>query len=131
KAFLWEAPSGRRLPVFNGWHYMMGNFLGLGDVDAFAGWLPTLQRLLDEVGWVAGSLPIQVTHPFGDNGTAWPRLGDFVREWNQRGQPPYLQMSTYSQAWGDILKSEMDVWRGDWTDYWNFGAGSSARETAM
>ncbi len=132
--FHWEGPSGRRLLTLNGWHYMQGNFLGIPhDPERLrTQWAETEQRLAAQ-GWGLPCIAVQITHPSGDNGSADPRLSEFVRAWNAAGQLPHIRLALPRDWWAEVRGSgvEFPTYRGDWTDYWNFGAISSARETAM
>lgn len=69
-----------------------------------------------------------------DNGPPDPFLADIVKNWNEKYTSPKLVISTvgeafsrFEQAYGHTLPS----YRGDLTGYWEDGAGSSAKETAM
>ena len=70
----------------------------------------------------------------GDNAVPDPAICDFVRDWNATHTSPRFVISSTSEAfrafeerYGDQLPQV----RGDWTPYWEDGAGSSAAETAM
>lgn len=70
----------------------------------------------------------------GDNAVPDPVICDFVRDWNKDYAWPKFVISSTSEAfrafeqrYGDQLPKV----RGDWTPYWEDGAGSSAIETAM
>ena len=70
----------------------------------------------------------------GDNAVPDPAICDFVKEWNATHASPQFVISSTSKAflafekrYGDRLPQV----RGDWTPYWEDGAGSSAAETAM
>jgi hypothetical protein len=69
--FLWEAPSGRTLPVNNGWTYDKGWREGIGrDADDLENVrFPRLQKYLDEIDYPIPILMLQSYHPYGDNGT--------------------------------------------------------------
>lgn len=134
-AFWWEAPSGRRLLTLNGFHYMWGWRFGIGrSAESFADeWWPRVDAHLDAVGYGLRSLLVQTTHPFGDNGSGDPDLGAFVEAWNGAGGRPRLVFATPSM-WVEAVRAEgadLPTRRGDWTDFWNFGAGSSAREVRV
>src|SRR5581483_9687239 len=90
--FRWQAPSGRRLPAFNGWHYAVGHWLRLGqDVRAFRErWLPAMQKRLDQVGWPLPCVMLQMTNQGGDNATADIHLSRFIRDWNQQASHPSM-----------------------------------------
>ena len=128
--FQWEGPSGRRIPAFSGWPYNTAGEMGIPrDAAHLREFWPQQQAYLDEIGWPLPILMIQHTHPFTDNGTADPLLSDFVAQWNADGGGPRLVIATPTMWW-EAVKAYHDllpVWRGDWTDFWNFGAISSAR----
>jgi hypothetical protein len=70
----------------------------------------------------------------GDNGAPDEKLADQVRAWNEKYESPKLVIATTAEAfraferrYGDRLPQV----RGDWTPYWEDGAASSARETAL
>ena len=136
--FQWAAPSGRHLLTYNAWHYHTGNYAGVGEatLDTFHHHWPTLRAKLDYAKWPYRFAMLQVTHPFGDNGTADFTLPAFVRRWNagRRDGEPRLQLATPTDFWSAVHVSgvaPIEERRGDWSDYWNFGAGSCARDTAM
>ena len=132
--FLWQGPSGRSLPVMNGWTYDKGWREGIGhDAKDFAEvcW-PRLQTYLDQINYPLPILMLQSYHPYGDVGTAFD-FTDFIRTWNESGQTPRIVMATPRMWWKAVEEyhSQLQVLRGDWTDFWNFGAISSARETSI
>ena len=134
-AFWWEGPSGRKLLTWNGWLYISGHRFGIGhdDLAHFATWWERIERNLAEIEYPLSSLMIQSDHPFGDNGSAFAGFADFIERWNASGKYPRIKFATPSMWW-DAVKNEADklpTHRGDWTDYWNFGCISSARETAI
>jgi len=138
--FRWEGPSGESIPALNGYHYSTGIKLGIGrDSNEFANeWWPRVERRLAEMGYPFSALPIPSYHPFGDNGPAFDGFTTFIREWNdlqrvQSGELPKIRMATLGDWWDaiDWRDHDLPVYRGDWTDFWNFGSGSSARELAM
>ena len=138
--FRWEAPSGRELLAFNGYHYSTGIQLGIGrDADEFANkWWPQVERQLDRAEYPLSKLLIQSYHPFGDNGPAFDGFTDFIADWNDRdavqsGELPGIEMATPSDWWEHVQShvDELEIHCGDWTDFWNFGSISSAREQAV
>jgi hypothetical protein len=136
--FLWEAPSGRRLPALDGFQYAFGLRIGIGrDAEELRErWWPRLDAHLDAIDYPLPALPVQSFHPFGDNAPAFGEFPAFVEAWNERPavgeELPRIRMATPADWWAVVEdhRDDLPVHRGDWTDYWNFGAGSSARETA-
>lgn len=69
-----------------------------------------------------------------DNGPPDPFLSDIVKAWNEKYSSPRIVVSTVGEAFGLFERQYGDslpVYRGDLTGYWEDGAASSARETAM
>ncbi len=132
--FLWQAPSGRTLPAYNGWTYDKGWREGIGrdaeDLEHVR--LPRLQKYLDDIGYPVPILMLQSFHPYGDNGSAF-NFTPFIDAWNAAGKSPRIVMATPRMWWQALAqhKPALPVLRGDWTDYWNFGSISSAREQAI
>ena len=70
----------------------------------------------------------------GDNAVPDASICDFVRDWNAAHAWPQFIISSTSEAFGAFEKRYGDTLpqvRGDWSPYWEDGAGSSAAETAM
>jgi hypothetical protein len=70
----------------------------------------------------------------GDNAVPDPSICDFVKDWNARYDWPRFVISGTSEAFRALEQrygGQLPVLRGDWTPYWEDGAGSSALETAM
>jgi alpha-mannosidase len=133
--FLWQTPSGRVLPTHNGWQYSKANDFGLGDEsdERFTEWLPKIEAYLTEIDYPLPFLMLQGFHPFGDNGTAWGAFADFASRWNESTRAPRIVTATPRMFWTRVKQHLTDLprLRGDWTDYWNFGSISSARETTI
>ncbi|MEP7359571.1 MAG: hypothetical protein ABI847_20125, partial [Anaerolineales bacterium] len=132
--FHWEGPSGRRLLTYNGWHYAHGLDFGMADDTParFESWWARIEAVLAAAGYPLPSLMLQAIHPFGDNGGPYPAYAEFARRWNAAGRAPRIVLATPRQWWAAVAPyaAGLPVWRGDWTDYWNFGSGSTARELA-
>lgn len=70
----------------------------------------------------------------GDNAVPDPAICEFVKEWNVTHESPRFVISSTSQAFRALEErygDQLPQVRGDWTPYWEDGAGSSAAETAM
>ncbi len=133
--FWWEGPSGRKILAYNGWTYDTGWRFGIGhDATMFEDtWWPRVERRLAEIDYPLPVLMVQSFHPFGDNGSAYEPFSRFIDTWNEQGKSPRLVMSTPKDWWAAVKEHGhlLPTYRGDWTDYWNFGCISSAREQAL
>ncbi|MCL5998138.1 MAG: hypothetical protein M1546_19110, partial [Chloroflexi bacterium] len=131
--FWWQGPSGRKILAYNGWPYDTGWRFGIGrDKKMLEDWWPRIQQRMDEIDYPLPVLMMQSFHPFGDNGPAYEGFTTFIDEWNAKGTTPHIVLAT-PQMWWDAVKpfsAQLPTYSGDWTDFWNFGCISSARETA-
>ncbi len=123
--------------AWNGYHYLFGRSqAGLGNFDL-------VDRLLPR--WVAGLeadpaypydfLYCEATHPVRvDNGPPDRRMPDFVRRWNEEERPWRIAFKTVTE-FGRLLRDRhgdaIGRQRGDWTDHWTDGPGSSAYEVGV
>lgn len=130
--FNWQGPTGRTIPVNNGWPYDKGWREGIGrSADELANVrLPRLQKYLNDIGYPLPIVLLQSYHPYGDNGSAFD-FTPFIDEWNAAGNKPRIVLATPSMWWAAVKQHSLPTFRGDWTDYWNFGSVSSARETTI
>lgn len=136
-AFWWESPAQNRLLTFNGPHYLYGIFrYGLSDMNYVDELLPPqLEKLEARDDYPYDFLYAQITHPARvDNGPPLAHMSDFVKNWNESRREPRLVFTTLDdfaamlhEKYGDTL----DTWRGDWTDWWADGVGSSIYETSL
>ena len=96
-------------------------------------WWPLVERRLAEIDYPLPVLMVQSYHPFGDNGSAYQPFPDFIDSWNEQGKLPRIVMATPKEWWAAVKDHShlLPTYRGDWTDYWNFGCISSAREQAL
>lgn len=136
--FLWEAPSGRKLRVFNGNHYTMFDQLLNAWDDSVErmqeGWgahqkrLTELEYPLDFVYLTSTCSPVM-----WDNAPPNPFMPDLIRRWNEADCGPRISYSTFDDLRERAMRvpdSQLPVMRGDWTDYWNFGCAASPIATA-
>jgi alpha-mannosidase len=91
-----------------------------------------LMRRLEDTGYPY--VPVQLPYTVdGDNGPTDPDLPDYVREWNARYASPRLLIATHAQLFRALAEyaGRLPVVAGDFTGYWEDGAASTARETAL
>ena len=138
RAFRWQSPSGRTLLAYNGFIYGVTSDVGLRvpvDLDEARTRVPQWAKLWEGRGYPHPFLMMQITNiRYHDNGSPQPALPDFIRRFNATDPPVKLRFVTLS-AFFDRLREEpeerLPLMRGDWTDWWNFGSGSTAHETAQ
>ena len=130
KPFYWESPSGKE----NILCWVAGEGYSLFHSGRLDG-----GRLFKYLKRLEGSdYPydmLQVRYSIGgDNGPPDPGMSDFVKEWNEKYAYPKLVVSTASEMCREFERrygDKLQTVRGDFTPYWEDGAGSSARETAL
>lgn len=137
--YRWKAPSGRELLVMNGEHYTMFDqwcdpaTLDLDRIQEgifkYLRHVKSLRYPYDFVYLTATCAPLMY-----DNSPPNQELPDLVRQWNEQGRRPRLRFVTPNELLArlrQIPREQIPVVSGDWTDYWNFGCGSSAAETRL
>jgi hypothetical protein len=131
KPFYWVGPDGQSkvLVWIPFWGYAMShiyNSMSLKLVDDFCAGLEQRGYPYD-IAYVRWS-------GHGDNAVPDPAICDFVKDWNAKYSSPKFIIAGVSEAFSALERrygDQLPVVRGDWTPYWEDGAGSSARETGM
>lgn len=133
RPFYWESPSGQEHVLC--WMAGKGySFFHRGSLDKI-GTAPILDYLeqLRASGYPYDLVQMRYSVG-GDNGPPEPALCDFVRDWNKVHVSPRFVIATTSEMCRELERRYGDKIprvRGDFTPYWEDGAGSSARETAQ
>jgi hypothetical protein len=138
RPFWWESPSGheRVLTWVHGGGYSMFH-TGLGyqhlekrlDQEIILAYADTLAAR----GWPHGIAGVRYNIG-SDNGPPDSTLSATVAAWNERHVTPRLVVASVTELFEELearAGDELPMMRGDLTGYWEDGAGSSARETAM
>jgi hypothetical protein len=126
KPFWWRSPGGR--------HRILCWIPGTGYWQGFRG-AAGLQKLLQQME--DANYPyelVQIRHCLGDNAGPGVDLSQFVRDWNAKYAYPKLVIATTREAMRELERrygDRLPELSGDFTPYWEDGAGSSARETAL
>jgi hypothetical protein len=138
KPFYWVSPSGKErvLTWIHGKGYSLFH-TGLGYENlnrdlAETNILEYIQQL-HNLQYPYDIVPLRYNIG-SDNGPPDKLLSKFVMKWNEKYVTPRLVISTVSEAFGDFEKRYGDSLpeiRGDFTAFWEDGAISSARETAI
>ncbi|HYG36356.1 MAG TPA: glycosyl hydrolase-related protein, partial [Clostridia bacterium] len=133
RPFWWVSPDGQHRVLC--WCPSRGYALGhiIGDGEALARFIPEYLVELE-----TNSYPYDITHlrwnVHGDNGAPDERLAEVVRDWNTRYVYPRLTITTTAAAFREFERrygDKLPEFQGDYTPYWEDGAGSSALETGM
>lgn len=136
-AFWWEGPSGKKVLAWNGYHYLFGRSqAGLGSWTFVERLLPRwVKQLEDDKTYPYDFLYCESTHPVRvDNGPPDPRMPEFVKKWNAEGRTPklhFIAVTEFGRMMHKKYGKSLGVQRGDWTDHWTDGPGSSAFETGI
>jgi alpha-mannosidase len=134
-AFRWVSPSGRDITVWNGfqyWHVANGLMKLPGSLEDVREAMPKVLREAEERGYPLEFLPIQITCPsHPDNAGPDAHLTQFVKSWNDSGHAIKIKTALLTEEFDLLRQEDLPSVSGDWTDYWNFGAGSSSRETTV
>jgi len=136
KPFYWVSPSGQEKVLcwaagkgYSWFHPGLLDRISKVKPESFLGYLEQLE---------AGGFPyemVQLRYSIGgDNGPPDPDLPEFVKKWNAEYVWPKLVIATTSELFREFerrYKDKIPHARGDFTPYWEDGAGSSAKETAL
>ena len=131
KPFWWLGPDGKSkvLVWIPFWGYAMSHVYN-----------QMSPKLVDDFcdGLAKRSYPYDIAYArwsgHGDNAVPDPAICEFVRDWNAKNTWPHFIISGTGEAFRALEKrygDKLPVVRGDWTPYWEDGAGSSADQTSM
>jgi hypothetical protein len=131
KPFWWVGPDGKSkvLVWIPFWGYAMSHRYGQFSPKLVEDFYDGLEQR---------GYPYDIAHVrwsgHGDNAVPDPVICEFVRDWNAKYAWPRFVISGVSEAFRAFEQkhgAQLPLVRGDWTPYWEDGAGSSALETAM
>ena len=136
RPFYWISPSGREKILFwmAGRGYSWFHGLNMGNLS-FEKRQPVFDYLreLADSGYPYEMVQVRYTTG-GDNGPPDPSLSDVVKKWNEEYESPKVVIATTQEMFDEFERRYADripAVRGDFTPYWEDGAASTARETAL
>ena len=134
--FYWQGATGQSILTWNGLHYNANQYFEIPyTIDGTVKKLPELEAWLKARNYPYDFMMFQVTRrDFPDNGGINPLLVPFVRQWNAEGRSPRLEIVTLREFMNVLRQqpaAKLPTHRGEWTDYWNFGGGSTAYEGGL
>jgi len=131
KPFYWKSPSGNEKVLVwipRGGYALSHTVSGMSD-EFVSNYISDLDKM---------NYPYDITHirwsGHGDNAVPDPTICEFIKEWNTTYEWPKFIISSTSTAFTAFEKKYgalLPEVRGDWTPYWEDGAGSSALETGL
>ena len=130
KPFYWLSPSGKEKVLV--WIPYRGYALSHGVSHPNANFVTSYMQRLKDVHFPY-SISYMRWSGHGDNAVPDLEISDFVKDWNQKYTWPHFVISSTSKAFHafeDRYGSQLPQFQGDWTGYWEDGAGSSAFETS-
>lgn len=137
-AFRWETPDGRLLPTFLGEHYSVFSqffFTNQNSTELMHKGVKEYIERVEENGWNEDFIFLTATNPpLYDNNCPDIALADLIRKYNEERHEVKVRFATPEMLFDRIRKmgiETLDQQRGDWTDYWNFGCASTAREVKI
>ena len=130
--FWWESPDAKRILVWHGEIYLLGNRWGIERGAEFC--QESIANYLRDLA--AGGYPYEHALVLMSGvrlDCAPPTIGPSltVRDWNARFTNPTLRLDTLSQWFTHIrqtIPDDLPVYRGHWPDYWAHGLGSGVDE---
>lgn len=136
RPFYWLSPCGKYKVLCwvagKGYGYFHGRPLGRGGEAGHRMIFDYLKELEDS-NYAYDMVQLRYSIG-GDNGPPDPHLSEFVQEWNSRYAHPKLVIATTSEMFHDFERrygGVLPTFRGDFTPYWEDGAGSSSLETGL
>ena len=131
KPFYWVSPSGNEKLLV--WIPLKGYALSHLIKKLSPDFVEKFTNQLDSTKY-----PYEIAHlrwsGHGDNAEPDPEICEFVKTWNSKYTFPRFIISSTSEAFEAFEKKfgpQLQLVKGDWTPYWEDGAGSSALETGM
>jgi len=137
-AFRWQTSDKRELLTFLGEHYsLFSQFFFTCEADTarmHKGVVDYVERL-ERNGYQRDFAFLTATNPpLFDNNCPDLELADLIRRYNEEGHEYKIRFVTPEMLRDKLLAEnvkDLPVYSGDWTDYWNFGSASTARETKV
>ena len=148
KPYFWENNEGKKLLVWSGEHYNLGNALGLvpnkhanfmtenyfgsekpkTPVESFKGNLYDYLKECADYGYDYNFMITSVSGVFSDNAPPNMDILDLIEEFNTLyGQEVEVEMVTIAQLY-EAIKDQLGnipTYKGDLTDWWAHGVGST------
>ncbi|QKE76023.1 hypothetical protein HPK19_24745 (plasmid) [Arthrobacter citreus] len=136
--FNWETPDQRSLLTYQGEHYsLFSQFFhtSMADTKLMYDGIKDYVDRLESNGYEHDFIYLTATNPpLFDNNCPDPQLADLIRQFNEEGYEFKIRFVTPEMLLEKVKEIDPETiptYSGDWTDFWNFGSGSSAREVRL
>lgn len=136
--FKWKTPDNRELLTFLGEHYsVFSQFFhtNKNDTGLMAEGIQEYVKRLEANGYPYDFIYLTATNPpLYDNNNPDPNLLSLISRFNAEGHDQKVIFATPEMLMERVRRipqEQIAVQSGDWTDYWNFGSGSSAKEVQI
>lgn len=136
RPFYWVSPSGQEKILFwmagRGYSWFHGLNLGNFSPEKKREILEYVEEL-ENKNYPYSLVQVRYTVG-GDNGPTDPNLTQAVKSWNEEFITPKLVIATSEELFKELEKrhgQEIPAVRGDFSPYWEDGAASTAKETAL
>lgn len=137
-AFRWKTPDGRELLSYVGEHYsLFSQFFKTFEADTgkmhegIKRYVERMEKQNHDWDFV---LLTATNPPLFDNNSPDAGLAGLIKKYNEEGHEYKVRFATPEMLRDKLLSQGIEnipVYAGDWTDYWNFGCASTARETKV
>ena len=139
--FRWEMADGRTLDTFLGEHYSIFSQIiqsRYPSTEHVHNGLKEQITWMEENGYEKDYIFLTATNPpqYDNNPPDW-KLPELIQRYNEENHEYKIRFVTAQQLYEKLRMDEqvnhrkVPVYKGDWTDYWNFGCASTARETRV
>lgn len=136
--FRWQMPDQRGLLTFQGEHYsLFSQFFHTweGETKRMDEGIKEYVSRLEKSGYDHDFVFLTATNPpLFDNNCPDTELAALIAKYNAEGHEQKIRFVTPEMLLERVRQipgEQVPAHSGDWTDYWNFGSGSSARETGL
>ena len=134
--FYWQSPTGRKLLAYNGPIYgsTASHFLKIPfSISGAKKTIDNLPRFLKKPNYSYDFFMAQITNTnHHDNAPPNPDIIPFLKTWNGKYKDFPIRMVTLSEFFDKLrTQDNLTILKGDWSDWWNFGCGSTPNETRL
>tara|TARA_B100001964_G_C14242276_1_gene605620 strand:+ start:176 stop:2824 length:2649 start_codon:yes stop_codon:yes gene_type:complete len=134
--FYWETPTNKKLLAYNGPIYgaTASHFLKIPfSISGTKKTINHLPKFLKKPNYSYDFFMAQITNTnHHDNAPPNPDIIPFLEEWNDKYTKFPIRMVTLTEFFEKLEKqNNLPTLRGDWSDWWNFGSGSTPNETRL